>query len=732
MNIKYISILLFISLLFIGQAFADIPTISFIDPTLANASTNNTGSVSINTSVTNATNATALLNWNNSLVGWWRMNEAAGGTLVQDFSGYGNNGTWYGNTTSNVTAGQFGNALAFDGVDDYVNAGNNASLNFVSQDFTITMWIEPATIIPAAQTLFIRGLYQTDGYNFEMRTNRIWMRTEQAGAEQNTFTTNSIIANQWQHIVMVRNGSSVTLYRNNINITSSAATHINPLTSTRDALIGIYGYTSSPFNGSIDEVRIYNRALSADEIAMQYNSSKYYPYASNVSASISGGEQSVSLYRYENTTLAAPFDSQILGAGQYWYIANASATQNYTGIEGLLPFEVSQNATNPISLWMMNNSNNLLNQNISGTYPMVSNTTAFLNYIQSGTLNLYYNDLLNNTLNFTNMTLSAGIFKVTANTTGNTNYTANSTTFWININKAATSIQLWLDGIQSGKNFIVNSIGNFTAQLNISRNITLFSNYSGFTLVNGNTTIYNTILLNNLGNNYNVTANWTGDANYTGTQTDYIFNVVPIVEAPGGQGGAGSGYTPPAPLNINDTNVTSPVNITFGYNYTGFTVTPLQSTINVISGDISYGKILIANNRNNILYYSVYIQSNDVSGNWTQFYYNIIDNNNMIIGSNYFTQANLLQLKPMGLIDSAIYYDYMISVPQNITGKYNTSIVFVNNYNNQMITAMITINVVSKSPLNVGNPFNVGIDTILYMILISIIIMFILYKIWYH
>jgi len=119
------------------------PLIEYISPTLPNASVNTTGSVSINTSTSDVDgdNLTALLNWNNSLVGWWRMNEEAGGTNVQDFSGNNFNGTWYGNTTSNVTSGKFGNALLFDATNDYVDLGNDTTFN-LTDNFTIEAWVK--------------------------------------------------------------------------------------------------------------------------------------------------------------------------------------------------------------------------------------------------------------------------------------------------------------------------------------------------------------------------------------------------------------------------------------------------------------------------------------------------------------------------------------------------------------------------------------------------------------
>lgn len=71
------------------------------------------------------------------LVGWWKADNDWG-----DASGNGNNGTWYGNPTENWTSGKYNNAGLFDGVDDYVNAGNGVSLN-ITDELTIEAWFYP-------------------------------------------------------------------------------------------------------------------------------------------------------------------------------------------------------------------------------------------------------------------------------------------------------------------------------------------------------------------------------------------------------------------------------------------------------------------------------------------------------------------------------------------------------------------------------------------------------------
>ncbi len=271
------------------QVSNNAPAISLIDPTPANNSINTTGSVQINTSVSDADgdNMTALLNWNNSLVGWWRMNEAAGGTLVQDFSGYGNNGTWNGNTTGNITSGRFGNALRFDGIDDYVNAGDVTALNNASA-FTIEGWINQTDVSSITR---IWGKTNSENYDMGLTTYSSGLYFElgngvNSNANWPEYGT-TISNNTWNHVVLIFDGSGsgnisrMKMYVNGIQRTltfqGGAIPASMPDLTGKNFTIGWYNAPSFPtvFDGSIDELRIWNRVLSTDEINASYNAGSY-------------------------------------------------------------------------------------------------------------------------------------------------------------------------------------------------------------------------------------------------------------------------------------------------------------------------------------------------------------------------------------------------------------------------------------------------------------------------
>ena len=85
----------------------------------------------------------------NGLVGYWSFDETSG--TLYDYSGYNNNGTSYGGVTYGVQ-GKVGNALSFDGSDDYIDCGSDESLAFGTGNFTIGLWIKANGTSPVSYT----------------------------------------------------------------------------------------------------------------------------------------------------------------------------------------------------------------------------------------------------------------------------------------------------------------------------------------------------------------------------------------------------------------------------------------------------------------------------------------------------------------------------------------------------------------------------------------------------
>ncbi len=203
------------------------------------------------------------------LVAYWSADSTIGTTWrnVNNESGLintTNQGTWNGNTTLNYTTGRIGNAGSFDGVDDYVDAGNDASLNITSA-ITFEAWVKPINLSVTFQGIIAKGAGGLNGYRFAIGTSqKPYIEINDNGIYSDVVLSN----NKWYHIVSTADGTNLIIYVNGVG-TSTASTAL-PASTASTIMIGKLG---KYFNGSIDEVRIYNRALSASEIAVMYNTS---------------------------------------------------------------------------------------------------------------------------------------------------------------------------------------------------------------------------------------------------------------------------------------------------------------------------------------------------------------------------------------------------------------------------------------------------------------------------
>ncbi len=195
------------------------------------------------------------------LIGCWLMNEG-GGNIVNDLSGNGNGGTILSDTT--WSSGPYGSNLLFDGSGGGVNCGNNSSLN-ITGDMTIVFSFTPDAL--GTQ----RIIHKNTSYSlFTIAGSQIRLHNYGDGskAESNTvFTIDTL-----QHAAVVKKGAVVDFYRDGIDIgaTDSSITASIPV-SVVNLYIGIDEDLSGfPYDGHIDYIYLYNRALSAREIQSLY------------------------------------------------------------------------------------------------------------------------------------------------------------------------------------------------------------------------------------------------------------------------------------------------------------------------------------------------------------------------------------------------------------------------------------------------------------------------------
>jgi hypothetical protein len=224
------------------------------------------------------------------LVGYWKMNEASwNGTTgeVIDSSPSGYNGTAQGGPTT--TAAGLGRSGLFVGDNDYINAGDITQLNGVSA-FSVSQWVFIDSILNADR-IFHKAI---DGSNdisiapFFQSEPRIYV---EIGNGSNSFgywpISGVIMSSYWSYITVVYDGSGSTdaervkLYINGVQKDLTFTGTIPSTTAdlgSNNLMLGS-GASSDYFAGKLDEVRIYDRAITAEEVAKLY---QYAPESVNI------------------------------------------------------------------------------------------------------------------------------------------------------------------------------------------------------------------------------------------------------------------------------------------------------------------------------------------------------------------------------------------------------------------------------------------------------------------
>jgi len=221
----------------------------------------------------------------NGLVGFWEFEEGSGLTTA-DSSGNGNTGT----LANELMWTGFGE-LNFDGVDDYVDCGNDPSLNLTS-NLTIAAWINPISFGQGGYGRIVDKGSSSTGFSFFLNEANNGLGYVIYGGTLVWSDASVIALNQHQYVAVVYNGfsSTITFYVDGLPVGSSNY-QTNPIDSSNDPLfIGIRGYDlNRAFDGLIDDVRVYNRALSSTEIQQLYSdrpSANNPPTAGNDSATV--------------------------------------------------------------------------------------------------------------------------------------------------------------------------------------------------------------------------------------------------------------------------------------------------------------------------------------------------------------------------------------------------------------------------------------------------------------
>ncbi|RLE69044.1 MAG: hypothetical protein DRJ43_04570 [Thermoprotei archaeon] len=216
------------------------------------------------------------------VVGAWHFDEG-NGTIAHDTSGEGNDGTLYdGNTTNNDgntppqwIDGKFGKALSFDGVDDYVDVPDSASLDSPaeSDEITLLAWVKFSTL-PSESGNAVKILRREHFFEFGVNTANkeyIWLYGDD-NAWHYIGAGNTTLDKNWHMLAVTSDNVTAKIFIDgDVDAEYSYSLGLGPTSFA----IYIAKFGNIYFNGTIDEVCIYNRALSEEEISDLYNNYDY-------------------------------------------------------------------------------------------------------------------------------------------------------------------------------------------------------------------------------------------------------------------------------------------------------------------------------------------------------------------------------------------------------------------------------------------------------------------------
>ncbi len=237
----------------------------------------------VNVSTSDVSNRSALVDFNRSLVGWWRFENS-----TDDSSTYGNDGSL--TNGPELWTGARGKSYMLDGNDDHISIPHDESLNLAmgaTTTFTIAAWIKPDAWVNYG------AIAKADGGSWSHTTNGLWVyaggfRCDMGdGNISHSNDPGSYILtaayqpplNEWYHVVCVGDGTNLRMYVNGEqrggDVAISGITY-NRVNVTAPVTIGRRSTSSSgAISGEVDEVQLFSRPLSEQEINASYHNGLY-------------------------------------------------------------------------------------------------------------------------------------------------------------------------------------------------------------------------------------------------------------------------------------------------------------------------------------------------------------------------------------------------------------------------------------------------------------------------
>ncbi len=264
-------------------------------------------------------NISTFINWNSSLVAYWNFESGSA-----DLSDNGNNGQFFSGLSSSL-GGVRGRRINCDGINDLFSTQD---IDFgPGNKLSISLWVNPDASNSGDRFIVSKNRYfSLNPYliSYSNSTN-----TYAFSVNGNIARSNTYLPNNWNHVVGVFNGTHAKIYLNSILEDIAVV----PSIISNNDILGICASTDTPtqypFRGSIDEIVIFDRDLSLNEIQSLYNS-QIYPLSFNVF-----NLENNSLYSYDIFSINS---SGFLLKENYNFFTNTSYTYPQILVSSDFPF----------------------------------------------------------------------------------------------------------------------------------------------------------------------------------------------------------------------------------------------------------------------------------------------------------------------------------------------------------------------------------------------------------
>ena len=214
------------------------------------------------------------------LVSYWAMRTNSATTVWDEYGT--NTGTAVNGVVFGSAYGKRDEGVNFDGTNDYVSTQLTPRIIGNITNMSISVWVKQLGQVDTWAAIIASAGYDATNQSYDIRYNSNWTAINSFGVS----STNIPSINQWCLITSVRSETNSSIYINGILSISATKTNSGILQTAIPTLIGadntasgnaLYNY----YKGSVDEVAIWGRALTSDEVFQLYSQPLYKPYRSN-------------------------------------------------------------------------------------------------------------------------------------------------------------------------------------------------------------------------------------------------------------------------------------------------------------------------------------------------------------------------------------------------------------------------------------------------------------------